>query len=207
MPDVRSRIADSSGTGAVKKRSTGITGLNLLLDGGVPQGTSILIYGSATSGIELMARQFTHFPNEEGSYLINDGDVEEGMLDVSDRHPEMYLPDLIGGRIVIDSLSTLLLKYGLDATLKFMRLARESARNRGANVMFVLYTGIHTPVEMTRLIRAADICIELASGINMNEIERSLIVHKIAGARVPQRVLPFIITETGIEASTTSRVV
>jgi hypothetical protein len=41
----------------------------------------------------------------------------------------------------------------------------------------------------------------------MNEIERSLIVHKISGMRAPQRVLPFIITDNGIEASTTTRVV
>jgi KaiC/GvpD/RAD55 family RecA-like ATPase len=129
------------------------------------------------------------------------------MTDVSDLHPEMYLPEFIGSRIVIDSLSTLLIKYGLEATLKFMRTAREEVKKRGANVVFIVYTGIHTPVEMTRLMRAADICIELTSVIHMNEIERSLIVHKISGMRAPQRVLPFIITENGIEASTTTRVV
>ena len=207
MADVRPRGTGSAVGGAAKKRSTGITGLNLLLDGGFPPGTSILVYGSAISGIELMGRQFVRVPDEESSFLINDGEPESGMTDAADRHPEMYLPDLIGSRIVIDSLSTILLKYGLDETLKFMRLAREAVKARGANVMFILYTGIHTPVEMTRLMRAADICIELSSKINMNEIERTLIVHKIFGARVPQRALPFIITEAGIEASTTSRVV
>jgi KaiC/GvpD/RAD55 family RecA-like ATPase len=207
LADIGPTITDISGTGAVRKRSTGITGLNLLLDGGFPQGTSILVYGSATSGIELMARQFVQVQGEEGSYLINDGEAVPGMTDVSDRHPEMYLPELIGSRIAVDSLSTILLKFGLDVSLKFMRIACDAVRARGANVMFILYTGIHTPVEMTRLMRAADICIELFSGLNMNEIERTLIVHKIAGARVPQRALPFIITEAGIEASTTSRVV
>jgi len=207
LPDTRTRITDIPKSGGVKKRATGITGLNLLLDGGFPMGTTILVYGSATSGLELMARQFTQVPGEEGTYLINDGEADEEMTDISDRHPEMYLPEMIGGRIAIDSLSTILMNYGAEATLKFMRLAREAVKQRGANAMFLLYTGIHPPVEMTRLMRAADICIELTYSINMNEIERSLIVHKLAGGRVPQRVLPFIITESGIEASTTSRVV
>jgi KaiC/GvpD/RAD55 family RecA-like ATPase len=205
--DVKPRNADDPGAGALKKRPTGVTGLNLLLDGGFPGGTSVLMYGSATSGIELFARQFARVQGEEGSHLINDGEAGPGMTDVSDRHPEMYLPEFIGSRIVIDSLSTLLIKYGLEATLKFMRTAREEVKKRGANVVFIVYTGIHTPVEMTRLMRAADICIELTSVIHMNEIERSLIVHKISGMRAPQRVLPFIITENGIEASTTTRVV
>jgi len=205
--DVKPRITDISGAGVRKKRSTGITGLNLLLDGGFPVGTTVLVYGSATSGVELLARQFSSVPGEEGSYLINDGDMETGMTDVSGRHPEMYFPEMIGSRIVIDSLSAILLQYGLDATLKFMRMCREEAAKRAANIVFVLYTGIHAPVEMTRMMRAADICIELASVINLNEIERSLIVHKIARSRVPQRALPFIITEAGIEASTTTRVV
>ena len=73
--------------------------------------------------------------------------------------------------------------------------------------MFVVYSGIHEPVEMTRIMRAADIVIEFSTMINQAEIERTLAVHKMKNAASPRRLLPFVITENGIEASTTSRVV
>ena len=73
--------------------------------------------------------------------------------------------------------------------------------------MFVVYTGIHTPMEMTRILRVADIAIEFRTDVHQADIERTLAVHKIRDAAAPQRLLPFIITDRGIEASTTSRVV
>lgn len=114
---------------------------------------------------------------------------------------------MVGGRIVIDSLSTIIIKYGIDAALKLMRQGRETMRDRGSNLMIIVYTNVHTPVEMTRIMRAADIVLELKTEIHQTEIERSLAVHKIRDAAAPQRLLPFIITDHGIEASTTSRVV
>ena len=191
----------------MKKRSTGIVGLNLLLDGGFPEGSLVMIYGLPLSGVDLAAHQFWRVEGEEGTYFMNDGDVEIGMIDASELHPEMYLTQMIGGRVVLDSLSTLVIKYGIEAALKFLRQARDEVRKRGANLMFVVYTGIHSPVEMTRIMRAADIVIEFKTEIHQAEIERTLAVHKIKDAAAPQRLLPFIITERGIEASTTSRVV
>ena len=205
--DTKSRIVDIPVTGKPKKRATGIVGLNLLLDGGFPQGTVIMVYGTALSGLDLAAMQFWNVEGEEGTYLMNDGDVETGMVDATELHPEMYLPQMIGGRIVIDSLSTIIIKYGIDGALKFLRLAREEIKKRGANMMFVVYTNVHTPVDMTRIMRVADIVIEFKTEIQQNELERTLAVHKIRDSAAPQRLLPFIITDNGIEASTTSRVV
>ena len=205
--DTKGRTTDVPVTGKPKKRSTGIVGLNLLLEGGFPAGSVIMVYGTPLSGVELAALQFWKVEGEEGTYLMNDGDVETGMQDATDLHPEMYLSQMVGGRIVIDSLSTIIIKYGIDAALKFLRQAREQVRQRGANLMFIVYTNVHTPVEMTRIMRAADIVIELKTEIHQSEIERTLAVHKIRDAAAPQRLLPFIITDRGIEASTTSRVV
>ncbi len=205
--DTRSQIVDIPITGKPKRRSTGIIGLNLLLDGGFPSGSIIMVYGTPLSGVDLAAVQFWKVEGEEGTYLMNDGDVETGMQDASDLHPEMYLPQMVGGRIVIDSLSTIIIKYGIDAALKLMRQGRETMRDRGSNLMIIVYTNVHTPVEMTRIMRAADIVLELKTEIHQTEIERSLAVHKIRDAAAPQRLLPFIITDHGIEASTTSRVV
>jgi KaiC/GvpD/RAD55 family RecA-like ATPase len=206
--DVKSRDHDTSVSGRVKKRTTGIVGLNLLLDGGFPEGTLIMIYGTPVAGVDLSAKQFWRAEGgEEGTYLINEGDVEVGMTDVIDLHPEMYIPQMAGGRIVVDSLSTIIIKYGIDEALKFLKKTREEMRNRGANMLFIVYTGIHTPMEMTRIMRAADLVIEFKTDIHQAEIERTLAVHKIKDAAAPQRLLPFIITDKGIEASTTSRVV
>jgi len=138
---------------------------------------------------------------------MNDGDVESGMIDASDLHPEMYMTQMAGGRIVVDSLSTIIIKYGIEEALKFLRVSREEMKKRRSNIMFVVYTGIHEPVEMTRVMRAADIVIEFNTEVHQAEIERTLAVHKMKDAASPRRLLPFIITENGIEASTTSRVV
>jgi len=205
--DTDSRIVDIPITGRPKKRSTGIVGLNLLLDGGFPEGSIVMVYGTPLAGVDLAAMQFWKVEGEEGTYLMNDGDVETGMVDAAELHPDMYLPQMIGGRIVIDSLSTIIIKYGIDTALKFLRVAREEMRKRSANLVFVVYTNVHTPVEMTRIMRTADLVLEFKTEVHQSEIERTLAVHKIRDAAAPQRLLPFIITEHGIEASTTSRVV
>jgi KaiC/GvpD/RAD55 family RecA-like ATPase len=206
--DTKSRIQDIPFSGKVKKRTTGIVGLNLLLDGGFPEGTLIMIYGTPVAGVDLAAKQFWQAEGgEEGTYLINEGDIEVGMIDANDLHPEMYIPQMAGSRIVLDSLSTIIIKYGIEEALKFLRKTREEMKKRGANMLFIVYTGIHSPMEMTRIMRAADLVIEFKTDIHQSDIERTLAVHKIKDAAAPQRLLPFIITDRGIEASTTSRVV
>lgn len=207
MADTKSQIQDIPVSERPKKRSTGIVGLNLLLDGGFPIGSTIMVYGTPLAGVDLAALQFWKVDGEEGTYLMNDGDVESGMIDASELHPEMYMTQMAGGRIVVDSLSTIIIKYGIEEALKFLRLAREEMRKRGSNIMFVVYSGIHEPVEMTRIMRAADIVIEFGSEVHQAEIERTLAVQKMKDGASPRRLLPFIITDSGIEASTTSRVV
>jgi KaiC/GvpD/RAD55 family RecA-like ATPase len=207
LADTRSQIQDIAVSDRPKKRSTGIVGLNLLLDGGFPIGTTIMVYGTPLAGVDLAALQFWKVDGEEGTYLMNDGDIELGMIDASALHPEMYMTQMAGGRIVVDSLSTIVIKYGIEEALKFLRLVREEMRKRGANIMFIVYSGIHEPVEMTRIMRAADIVIEFGTEVHQAEIERTLAVQKMKDGASPRRLLPFIITDNGIEASTTSRVV
>jgi KaiC/GvpD/RAD55 family RecA-like ATPase len=206
--DTKSRIQDVPITGRAKKRTTGIVGLNLLLDGGFPEGTLIMIYGTPVAGVDLAAYQFWKAEEgEEGTYLMNDGDVDVGMIDATEMHPDLYLTQMAGKRIVVDSLSILIVKYGIDVALKFLRNSREEMRKRNANMLFVVYTGIHQQIDMTRIMRAADVVIEFKTDVHQAEIERTLAVQKIKDAAAPQRLLPFNIRDRGIEASTTSRVV
>jgi len=206
--DTKSRIQDVPSIGRTKRRTTGIVGLNLLLDGGFPEGTLIMLYGTPVAGVDLAANQFWKGEEgEEGTYLMNDGDVDVGMIDATEMHPDLYLTQMAGKRIIVDSLSTLIVKYGIDVALKFLRNSRDEMRKRNANMVFVVYTGIHPPIDMTRIMRAADVVIEFKTEIHQAEIERTLAVQKIKDAAAPQRLLPFIITDRGIEASTTSRVV
>ncbi len=208
MVSTKSRIQDIPIAGRVKRRTTGIVGLNLLLDGGFPEGTLVMIYGSPVAGVDIAANQFWKAEEgEEGTYLMNDGDVDVGMIDAADMHPDLYLTHMAGKRIVVDSLSIIIAKYGIDVALKFLRNAREEMRKRNANLVFVVYTGIHQPMEMTRIMRAADIVIEFDTEVHQADIERTLSVQKIKDSAAPQRLLPFVITDRGIEASTTSRVV
>ena len=208
MVDTKSRIQDVPVIGRVKRRTTGIVGLNLLLDGGYPEGTLIMVYGTPVAGVDLAAFQFWKGEEgEEGTYLMNDGDVDVGMIDATEMHPDLYLTHMAGSRIVIDSLSTIIVKYGIEVALKFLRHAREEMRKRNANLLFVVYTDIHQNIEMTRIMRAADIVIEFKTEIHQSDIERTLAVQKIKDSAAPQRLLPFNITDKGIEASTTSRVV
>ena len=145
LADTKSHIQDIPDSAKQKKRTTGIVGLNLLLDGGFPEGTIIMVYGTPLAGVDLAALQFWKVEGEEGTYLMNDGDVEVGMIDATELHPEMYIPQMAGGRIVVDSLSTIIIKYGIEEALKFLRLTREEMKKRSANIMFVVYTGFMRP--------------------------------------------------------------
>ncbi|MDD1683548.1 MAG: hypothetical protein LUO98_06915, partial [Methanoregula sp.] len=196
MVDVKSRIEDIPTIGRVKRRTTGIVGLNLLLDGGFPQGTLIMIYGTPVAGVDLAANQFWKADEgEEGTYLMNDGDVDVGMIDATEMHPDLYLTHMAGSRIVVDSLSNLIVKYGIDVALKFLRHARDEMRKRNANLLFIVYTGIHQPIDMTRIMRAADVVIEYKTEVSQADIERTLAVQKVKDMAAPQRLLPFIITD------------
>jgi len=190
------------------KRSTGIPGLDLTLDGGFPVGGRIVVYGSPLSGLHLMAKQFWRTESDDtGSYLMLDADVEPGMVDAGRLSTRELAASLEGDRIVVDSLSTLLLRDGMDAAYEFFTQAARSALERQANIMYILYQGLHTPWEEARLMRAADIFIILREELHGNEFERTLAVQKIRGMQVPQRVVPFHMMPKGLELSTTSRVV
>jgi KaiC/GvpD/RAD55 family RecA-like ATPase len=189
------------------KRLTGVLGLDPALEGGFPKGTTILIMGSPLSGVDLMARQFWHAGEDKGIYLMLDGEIEEGMTDARDIPPDQFPSYYTGQRIVIDSLSTIIMKFGVEAALRVLSAAHRESENAGSNIMFILYTGIHRAEEEIQILRMGDVILELRMVTFVTEIERQLAVHRLKGSPVPKRLIPFNITDKGIELSTTSRVV
>jgi KaiC/GvpD/RAD55 family RecA-like ATPase len=191
----------------VRKRSTGIVGLNLLLEGGFPEGALIMVHGTAVAGVDLAARHFCDGnPDEAGTYVAPEKIIEDEGMDAK-MNPALLLQKMSGQRIVVDFLSAILERYGIEQTLFLLTQIKEDLKKNNANLMFILYSGVHTPMEMTRIMRLADVVIEFKTEVEQSEIARTLSVQKIKGGAVPRQLLPFIITDTGIEASTTSRVV
>ncbi|MDO9323667.1 MAG: ATPase domain-containing protein [Methanoregula sp.] len=191
----------------IRKRPTGIVGLNILLDGGFPEGTLIMVHGTAVAGVELAARHFCNdHPDESGTYVVPE-EIIEGEGTNAKMNPALLLEHMRGTRVVMDSLSDVIERYGIEQALFILTRIKEDIRKNNANLMFIVYSNVHTPMDMTRIMRAADIVIEFKTQISQSEINRTLSVQKIKGGAVPQRLLSFIITDHGIEASTTSRVV
>ncbi|MDD1673423.1 MAG: hypothetical protein LUP99_03335 [Methanomicrobiales archaeon] len=202
----------------IERRTTGVTGLDFPLDGGFPVGTSIIVYGHPLSGVDLMAKQFwkpeTSEEKEEGTYLILDEDPSKGMIEAGEMDLQKIAKKIEhirdkkeGSRIIVDSLSTLIRKYGAEDVLTFVRKDIKETLNKGPNVMFTLYEGLHKEEELLLIMRAVDIFVQLRESILGNEVERTFWIRKIKGQKIPQRVVPFLITEKGLELSTTSRVI
>lgn len=189
------------------KRSTGITGLDFQLGGGFPVGTSIVVYGNPLTGLDRFAHQFWKADGNDSSYLMIDAMPEEGMIQVDDLHPETLKQQMTGDRVIIDSLSSIIMEIGIEEAAHFITKGIDDLRKKGTNVMFILYRDVHSPFEEMRVMREAEIFMSLREEAHQNEIERKLTIHKIPSMDVPSRVFPYLIRNDGIELSTTDRVV
>ncbi len=189
------------------KQITGVIGLDAVIDGGYPRGSVVIVTGSPLSGIDHIARQFWRVEGDDGIYLMIDSDVEEGMVDARTLTPDAFPEYYKGKRIVIDSLSSVILNFGIDDALRCLLLARKEASREKSTIMFLLYNNIHKPEDENRIFRIADVVLELKVVTFATEVERQLAVHKLRQSNVPKRLIPFNITDKGIELSTTSRVV
>jgi len=189
------------------RRSTGIAGLDFQLGGGFPEGTSIVIYGSPLTGSDRMAKQFWQADERESRYFMIDSFVEEGMIDVLSTKPEDLIEAMKGDRIVVDSLSSIILEEGIDVALRLLTDGISAVKAAGGNALFLMYDGLHTRMDEIRVMRAADVFITLLEEFHGNTIERKLVINKMLFADVPSRIYPYNIMDFGLELSTTARVV
>ncbi len=189
------------------RRSTGIAGLDFQLGGGFPEGTSIVVYGGPLTGSDRMAKQFWQADERESKYFMIDSAVEEGMIDVLGTKPEDLIQAMKGERIVVDSLSSIILEEGIDVALRLLTDGIGTMKEAGGNALFLMYAGLHTPMEEVRIMRAADVFLTLLEEYHGNTIERKLIINKLLYSDVPSRIFPYNIMDFGLELSTTARVV
>jgi KaiC/GvpD/RAD55 family RecA-like ATPase len=190
-----------------RKRPTGLAGLDFQIGGGFPAGNSVVICGTPLVGIDILARQFWKAEEQEATYLMIDAAPEEGMIACRDSPPEVLMREMGSDRVVVDSLSTIIREYGIDAAITLMTDGVEDIRKNEGLALFVLYEGIHTKIEEFRVMRAANIYLTLSQELHGNEIERKLAVNKIPYLDVPTRSFPFNIRPEGLDLSTTARVV
>ena len=64
-----------------RTQPTGVVGLDAHLEGGYPSDSVIIVIGTSLSGIDHIARQFWNVEEKGGSYLMIDGELEEGMVE------------------------------------------------------------------------------------------------------------------------------
>lgn len=195
-----------------KKVSTGIIGLDYQLGGGFPAGCIIVIQGSPVSGIEKIAEQFWKADQEttgsdDSWYLISDSIPSVGMIPVMPEEMGNAISKSPGKRYVVDSLSSVICKEGINVAISIVKKTGDMIAQEGGNIIFLLYDGVHAPVDEIAVIRHADVYIHLIEERHGNEIERKMEIGKLKGENVPNRLFPYNITEEGIDLSTTARVV
>ncbi|NLL09609.1 MAG: hypothetical protein GX268_01700 [Methanomicrobiales archaeon] len=191
----------------IGRNRTGINGFDLALDGGFLPGSTILLIGSATSGVDHFARQFWEVLPEHRRFFMLDGYLLDGMVHARGLTSAEIFAHIGDGGFIIDSLSTLIMREGIDPVLAGVVSCRATIQASRDNALFTLYEGLHAPYNEILLVRLCDVVIHLHEERHGNEIIRTLDVKKLTGLEPPGRLLPFIISGKGIELSTTSRVV
>ena len=195
-----------------RKVSTGIIGLDYQLGGGFPEGCIIVIQGSPVSGIEKIAEQFWKADEETTGcdnswYLIADSNPSVGMTPVIPEEMGIALSEMPGNRYVVDSLSSVIREGGIEAAISLIRNSGGVITQNGGNILFILYDNVHSPADEIAVIRYADVYIHLIEERHGNEIDRKMEIAKLKYADVPLRLFPYVITQEGIDLSTTARVV
>lgn len=201
-------IEEISTISRIENLSTGVDGLDFQLNGGIPAGSLILLICDPLSGMDKLSVQFWKADDSGiSSYFMLDSPVSEGMTDATDLHPDEIFRDMAGRWVVVDSLSTILLKYGIDEVLKFLLASSEKIKEERGNLLLIMYKDIHSPYDEILIKRMCNTVFTLNTNLHGSEIERNLEVNKIEGQDLPKRVYPYNILAKGFELSTTGRVV
>jgi KaiC/GvpD/RAD55 family RecA-like ATPase len=210
---------------------TGISGLDEFLLGGLPSNVFLLL-GPPGAGIEVFARQiaFTGVMQSGVTYCTvarTADSVREEMTDygwdilsqektkawkfVNLRQVTSISPLILSEmkqhrRIVVDSLSELLLTHKLEEVIEL--ITAMTAQNMASQELhFLLLTeGMHASQVETSLQHFADGIINFSLSWEAEASSRRIMLKKMRGAMVPIRSLPYIIRRTGFMIETAIRI-
>ncbi|OKY78457.1 MAG: KaiC superfamily ATPase implicated in signal transduction, inactivated [Candidatus Methanohalarchaeum thermophilum] len=240
---------------------TGIEGLDLQLQGGIPKGSTILLLGEPGSGLQTFAGQFLNHglkEGEKGWYFVTRDppnvvkkdfkgfgwDFEEkekkGQLEFVNGYigrfigalpPETlnelssdeqtkrgadilsklrdYVTSLrndIPLRGVVDSISDFLKSHEVNEVTTVVKLLSSVSRVSGGVNLILMTKGMHGESSEVKMQHNADVVLSVRSQDRGNEIIRELIIKKVRGVAFPSKVIPYEITEEGIEVEKTERV-
>lgn len=230
---------------AQDKVPTGIPGLDALLEGGFPRGSTILVEAPPGTGKSTLCKQFVKEAEKNGEPCIYVA-TSEPVGQVIDRLKEMEVEDtsttsfidayswripeaapepaenikaiksltelneltrLIkkemtrlgfnkkGGRIIIDSLSDMLLYTEPASVFKFLQLFVGIAKSSKANAIVVLESGLHEPRHVATISYICDGTIHL----KLEGDRRSIYVERMFNTVHPLKWIPFTLGERGVE--------
>ena len=206
----------------VETRSTGLAGLDSLLGGGILPGMSILCYGEPMNALDLMGFHFTAGAKKgEVAYFTTNLDekgVIAGITAVGGTAAKLHvvplpktgkwtIPDPKPGmRYIIDSLSTVILNAGFDATLSMLERLKGIITKNGDNLLVMVTDGMHDASEITRLRMWADGVLQLGFDRQGFGLYPFMKLTKMRGIPDASRLLLVKETDRGISLDSTKRV-
>jgi len=214
----------------MKLLKTGIPGFDELLRGGLPPNV-ILLLGSSGSGSEVFAEQVLYNRALEGEVtyftvhkppelikdemtlygwnvsLLKEGSWRFGNLGRAKSLGRVVSEEIKQRRwVVVDSLSELLLTYGIQEIIALLKSMSSDNRESEGLHFLLLTEGMQDSKLETTLEHFADGVISFTVAWETEILSRRMTIKKIRGALVPARSLLYSVGETGLTIETARRI-
>ncbi len=206
-----------------QRRTTGLSGLDAQISGGVPVGSVHVLIGQPMNAFELFAYHFAAGATKDGGvvFLTTErqpdeieagiarvgGDTKRAQVVALPKAGKWALPKVAPKhRYIVDDLARVALEAGFDATLKRLEAIREEAKQEGVEVLVTVTEGLLEPSQEVRLRLWADGVLELGFDRQGFGLYPFLKVTKMRGVPESSRFILFKETEAGLFMESTRRV-
>ncbi len=207
------------GTLLAEQRSTGLTGLDSQLGGGIPSGSCIVLISQPMNAQELLAYQFaaggdgesvvfasTHQSAEEVELAMQAIGLELDGISIASITGAAIPSGAKAQRYVLDNISEYNDANGWEATMKVLNVLRKGMRANGGIALVIATEGLHTEAELTRLRMWGDGAMEMGFDRQGFGLYPYLKVTKMRGVPDSARFLLFKETPRGLFMESTRRV-
>lgn len=202
--------------------TTGLSGLDAQLGGGIPPGTVHVLIGEPMNALELFCHHFAAGAGSTGGayYVVTSSlekDVIAGVENVGGHKEKLEVVTLTpkdkdmpsvpkGLRYILDSFSEYAMNVGWEEAYKRLASLKQQTRAAGTNTLLVVTAGLHNEREMALLKLWADGVLELGLDRQGFGLYPYLKVTKMRGVPDSSRFLLFKETEKGLFMESTRRV-